>query len=42
MADTSDSYRLPLDVRPTHYDVTIRTDLEKLAFDGFIRIEYIL
>lgn len=32
-------YRLPLDVKPTHYDVTIRTDLEKLSFGGFVKIE---
>jgi aminopeptidase 2 len=32
-------YRLPLDVKPTHYDVTIRTDLEKLSFGGFVKID---
>lgn len=36
-----DKYRLPLGVKPTHYDVTIRTDLEKLTFDGFVKIEYV-
>lgn len=36
-----DEYRLPLNVKPTHYDVTIRTDLEKLTFDGFVNIEYV-
>ena len=36
-----DKYRLPLDVKPTHYDVTIRTDLEKLTFDGFVKVEYV-
>jgi aminopeptidase 2 len=29
-------FRLPTDVRPTHYDLTIRTDLEKQTFDGFV------
>lgn len=36
-----DEYRLPLNVKPTHYDLTIRTDLEKLTFDGFVKIEYV-
>ncbi|KAF8627899.1 hypothetical protein AX15_004193 [Amanita polypyramis BW_CC] len=37
--DTSQNqYRLPVDVKPTHYDVTIRTDLEKLAYQGFVKI----
>lgn len=36
---THDEYRLPLDVKPTHYDLTIRTDLEKLTFDGFVKIQ---
>ena len=34
-----DEYRLPTDVRPTHYDLTIRTDLEKETFDGAVKIE---
>ncbi|KAI0811123.1 leucyl aminopeptidase [Irpex lacteus] len=29
-------YRLPTDVKPKHYDVTVRTDLEKLKFDGYV------
>jgi hypothetical protein len=29
-------FRLPKDVHPTHYDVTIRTDLVKQTFDGFV------
>lgn len=37
-SSSPDEYRLPLDVKPTHYDVTVRTDLEKLAFDGFVKI----
>ncbi|KAI0259093.1 leucyl aminopeptidase [Gloeopeniophorella convolvens] len=34
-----DHYRLPTDVRPKHYDLTIRTDLEKEAFSGFVNID---
>jgi hypothetical protein len=37
-----DQFRLPTDVRPTHYDVTIKTDLEKLKFEGFVKIECVL
>lgn len=33
-------YRLPTNVKPTHYDITIRTDLEKLKFDGFVIAQY--
>jgi aminopeptidase 2 len=29
-------FRLPPGIRPTHYDLTIRTDLEKQTFDGFV------
>lgn len=36
-----DPYRLPLDVKPVHYDVTVRTDLEKLTFSGFVRVRYV-
>ncbi|KAG6919995.1 hypothetical protein DXG01_013344 [Tephrocybe rancida] len=31
-------YRLPTDVKPTQYDVTIKTDLEELEFEGFVKI----
>ena len=34
----TDRYRLPTDVKPTHYDVTIVTDLEDLIFDGIVKI----
>lgn len=34
-----DEHRLPLDVKPTHYDLTILTDLEKLTFEGSVIIE---
>ncbi|KDQ59543.1 hypothetical protein JAAARDRAFT_33120 [Jaapia argillacea MUCL 33604] len=36
---SSDGFRLPEDIVPTHYDVTVKTDLEKLAFDGFVKID---
>jgi len=34
-----DHYRLPTDLHPRHYDLTIRTDLEKEKFCGFVKIE---
>ncbi|KAH9169597.1 leucyl aminopeptidase [Lactarius sanguifluus] len=37
--NASDHYRLPTEVRPRHYDLTIRTDLEKEKFTGFVKIE---
>lgn len=36
-----DEYRLPTNVKPIHYDVTIKTDLEDQTFEGFVRIEYV-
>ncbi|KZT24123.1 leucyl aminopeptidase [Neolentinus lepideus HHB14362 ss-1] len=38
-AANAEDYRLPTNVKPKHYDVTIRTDLEKLAFDGFVSVD---
>ncbi|ETW82731.1 Metallo peptidase M1 [Heterobasidion irregulare TC 32-1] len=34
-----DAYRLPTDVRPTHYDLTVRTDLDKELFEGIVRVD---
>jgi hypothetical protein len=34
-----DNYRLPTDSRPRHYDLIIRTDLEKEKFTGLVKIE---
>ncbi|KAI0319059.1 peptidase family M1-domain-containing protein [Amylostereum chailletii] len=34
-----DAYRLPTDVRPSHYDLTLRTDLEKETFAGAVKID---
>jgi len=33
-----DKYRLPTNVRPTHYDLTIITDLLDLTFHGIVKI----
>ena len=33
-------YRLPLLAEPVHYDLTVRTDLNKLEFDGLANIKY--
>jgi hypothetical protein len=38
-SQTRDPYRLPLHVRPRHYDISIQTDLQGLTFDGFVKIE---
>jgi hypothetical protein len=35
-------FRLPTDVKPTHYDLTIRTDLEEHVFEGRVKIECVL
>ncbi|KAL5529124.1 hypothetical protein ACEPAG_5098 [Sanghuangporus baumii] len=34
-----DEHRLPLDVKPLHYDLTILTNLEKLTFEGSVSID---
>jgi len=39
MSTDTDKYRLPTNVRPTHYDLTIRTDLEDLSFDAVVKIK---
>ncbi|KAG7092748.1 hypothetical protein E1B28_009075 [Marasmius oreades] len=31
-------YRLPTNVKPTHYELVVRTDLDKLVFDGFVKV----
>lgn len=38
MSSETDKYRLPTDVKPIHYDLTISTDLEDLTFDGIVKI----
>ena len=37
----SDGFRLPLDVKPTHYDLTVKTDLENSVFKGVVKIKYV-
>lgn len=39
--EDKDEYRLPTNLKPVHYDITVRTDLEALAFDGTVKIEYV-
>lgn len=38
-SEGADPYRLPIDVKPIHYDLTIRTDLKNLKFDGYVTIQ---
>ncbi|OAX41307.1 hypothetical protein K503DRAFT_848469 [Rhizopogon vinicolor AM-OR11-026] len=35
----SGDFRLPLDVKPTHYDLTVKTDLENSTFEGVVKID---
>ncbi|KAL0947133.1 hypothetical protein HGRIS_013264 [Hohenbuehelia grisea] len=37
-APQNDEYRLPLNVKPTNYEITVQTDLEKLTLSGFVKI----
>lgn len=39
---TTQDYRLPTDVKPTHYDLTVWTDLENNKFEGVVHVEYAL
>lgn len=39
---SEDQYRLPTNVKPAHYDLTIRTDLKALKFDGYVTTQYVL
>ncbi|EMD34526.1 hypothetical protein CERSUDRAFT_86618 [Gelatoporia subvermispora B] len=38
-ASAGEGYRLPTNVKPTHYNLTVRTNLENLTFDGFVKID---
>ncbi|KAI0781326.1 leucyl aminopeptidase [Trametes elegans] len=38
-AQAQQDYRLPTDVRPTHYDLTVWTDLENNKFEGIVHID---
>ncbi|KAJ8087904.1 Aminopeptidase 2 mitochondrial [Marasmius tenuissimus] len=37
-SNSAQDSRLPTNVKPIHYDLTIRTDLQKLAFEGLVKI----
>ncbi|KAF9821576.1 hypothetical protein IEO21_00422 [Rhodonia placenta] len=37
-SDAQVDYRLPTDVKPTHYDLVIRTDLKQSKFDGVVKV----
>ena len=39
MAELAEVYRLPTDSKPTHYDVTVRTDLAGAKFDGIVVVQ---
>ena len=41
MSDVADVYRLPTGCKPTHYDVTVRTDLAEATFDGIVVVQYV-
>jgi hypothetical protein len=36
---TEDPYRLPRNVKPVHYNLLVKTDLEALRFEGHVAIE---
>ena len=40
--ENPDQYRLPTDVKPTHYDLTVRTDIVAFKFDGLVVAQYVL
>ncbi|KAJ6546483.1 leucyl aminopeptidase [Mycena vulgaris] len=37
-----DKYRLPVNVQPTHYDVSLWTNLKTLQFGGFVKIKRVV
>jgi aminopeptidase 2 len=41
-AKSADAYRLPTNVKPTHYDITLRTDLKEETFGGAVKIQCVL
>lgn len=38
--ENTDQYRLPTNVKPFHYDLLIKTDLEALTFQGVVKINF--
>ena len=41
MSPAEVDYRLPTNVKPTHYDVTVRTDISASQFDGVVTVQYV-
>lgn len=39
---SNDEYRLPTAVSPTHYNLSIRTDLEALKFNGAVDVDLLI
>jgi len=37
-----DQYRLPTNIKATHYDLLIQTDLERLTFQALVKIRWVL
>lgn len=33
-------YRLPTNLKATHYDIIVKTDLENLTFNGIAKVRY--
>jgi len=42
IAEGADQYRLPTNVKPIHYDLLVKTDLEKSTFQGIVKVECVL
>jgi aminopeptidase 2 len=40
--EDASQYRLPTSVKPLHYDVVVKTDLEALKFEGLVKVRYVL
>lgn len=40
--DVNERIVLPKNVRPIHYDLELKPDMEKFAFDGKVSIKYLL
>lgn len=38
---SSSGFRLPSNVQPTDYDLTIKTDLQKETFEGLVKIRQV-